>query len=390
MNKTVTLFYCCIVSLIYSCKKQDVISDEFVSMRMYGFSVSDDRQIFRAGDLVHVVQSISKSKWEIRSINIQTLEQTQLNSIDIDLPLISAGVESSALIGTSKLIQTNYGAFIMAILYRKSNTLQTQLLRWNDQFVYQGASPTSEFSDHFSYKISSPALQLSNDKLTVVFGIAKLEKLDLKVVRYNLSDLRYHEGYTISIFGENHVNVQEGTHLHFAESTSHLIVSFNINSNQFIIAQRSMEGYENPTGLSSETLGINHLNELILWNDSIYASCDKTDFTGLVNIVSGNDLGVSNGFNPQLQFVHASEDQLIISQRSIPSDLSIADFTSIQFYNSNGNLVRTIQPEEIPLSNPRYIYAANESDGTNTLIGLTATNQAYAIKVDNNGKMISF
>ncbi|MFM7105767.1 MAG: hypothetical protein ACKOW8_09630, partial [Flavobacteriales bacterium] len=184
--------------------------------------------------------------------------------------------------------------------------------------------------------------------------------------------------------------MNEGAKMQLAGKDDMLIAYCEMSPPQYLTLNRNNGEVVGMQNQAITDFAITKHHSMINFNDHLYAACEKDGFAGMLPLDGGASFGVNNAFNPQLQFAQITNGQLILSVRSIPPDLSTPDFSSLLFYNSNGSLNLSVQPEQIPVRTPKYIYAGAEADGTYTLLGLTPENQAFIIKVDNNGKMISF
>lgn len=387
MNRTFAILHVLILFGFLSCKKEKELATLPVSVRMYGFGVAEDHEVFRFGELLHIVQPISVGKWEIRSINLLTQMQESVGTIDV---LRDVNIEATKLIGTSDFILLENGNYVKAVLYRSEDAIHLQVLKWNHDLRLLGITQSRQMGEHMSFTPSAPALNISSNELTVVFGTAKQGKFDLKIQRYDVDSLNYLNGITLSHYTEEFVDMIEGTELRMAMTPDQLILFCNIPNGRIISAPRFQAQFGELSSMALSDLGIVRLKDLILWGDSIYASSEKIDFAGIVSLTSGREFGVSNNHRPVLQYARILGNQLILSIQSIPTNAAIPDFSSIQTYDAAQNITEAIEPENIPVRTPRYIYAAPESDGAHILLGLTPNNQAFIMKVDNNGKMISF
>ena len=371
-----------------SCQKQDELTSEPAAMRVYGFGVADDHQIFRSGEFLYILQPISIGKWQIRTINVLSMEQGSPSSLDIVNILNNAGVSNTTLIGTSELIQLTNG-YALSVLSKSNSTWQLRVIRLNDSFQSITISRVVQGSQPINSIYSAPGICLFENDLFVTYGIKKNDLFEMKTYEYELATLDNNPLGTASI-PILQVPMTEGAKMQLTGKDDMLIAHCEMNPPQYLTLNRNNAEVVDIQNQAITDFGVTKHHSMLKFNDLLYAACEKDGFAGLVPLNGGESLGVNNSYNPQLQFAHVTNGQVILSLRSIPPDLSTPDFSSLLVYNANGSSNFSVQPEQIAVRTPKYIYVGAEADDTYTLLGLTPENQAFIIKVDNIGKMISF
>lgn len=389
MNRFIPQIFVAVIILSNSCHKPELIEPEPANVRMYGFGVSENHMVFRNGDILQIIQPTEIGKWETRNINTVSTVQESQSIIDISSILSNAGINDITLIGTSKLIAYSTDRYALAILSKTVSFLELRVITLNSSFQLQDISGVVQGSYSTNSIYSAPAIFQLGNYFYVTYGIKKNSLFEVKTYEYSIDNL-ISTSLGTSTIPVLQVSLNEGAEMQLAGNANEFIAYCKTNPEQFFTLQRINGDIVSMLNQPLSDNGITHHYSLLSFNEHVYTSCEKTNFAGLIQLDGGNSIGMNNSYNPQLQFAHISNGELTLSIRSIPPDLSAPDFSTLRFYTSYGTLYQTIQPEEIPIRTPRYIYVSSDADGTWTLLGLTPENQAFLLKVDKDGKMISF
>jgi len=377
------------IILTTSCHKPEFIEPEPATVRMYGFGVSENHKVYRNGDILQILQPTEKGKWEIRSIQVESMEQASVTSLDINNILGSLGIENITLIGTSEILSYENGYYALAVLCKSDNIMQLRVIKLNSLFQPILISNATQSSYQLNSVYSAPAICLRENYLYITYGIKSNSVFKVKTFRYSTDDLSYTSLGTASIPLLSTV-MNDGAKTQLIVNSNKFITYCQTEPEQYLILEENNGEIVSMLSHPISDFGITHHHSLHNYNNQLYASCEGQSFAGLISLQGTNAIGITNSYNPKLQYSEINDDQLTLSIRSIPPDLSTPDFSSLQFYDSNENIKVSIQPEDIPVITPRYIYAEAETDGTYTLLGLTPDNQTFLMKIDGNGKIISF
>ena len=389
MNKYITQIFVVLIILTNSCHKQEFIESQPTNVRMYGFGVGENHKVIRNGDLLQILQPTEKGKWDIRSIQVESMEQANVSSIDIYNILGSLGIENITLIGTSEILAYKSGYYALAVLFKTANVLQLRVITLNSLFQPFSISDATQASYQTNSIYSAPAICSRGNYLCITYGIKSNSVFKMKAFQYSIDNLTYTSLGTASIplFS---AALNEGAKTQLIANANEFIAYCQTEPEQYITLEQNNGEIVSMLSHPISDFGITHHHSLHNYNNQLFASCEGNNFAGLVSLQGSNSLGITNSYNPKLEYSEITDDRLTLSIRSIPPDLSTPDFSSLQFYDFNASMHISIQPEDIPVITPRYIYAEAESDKTYILLGLTPDNQTFLIKIDGNGKIISF
>ncbi|MFM7105830.1 MAG: hypothetical protein ACKOW8_09950, partial [Flavobacteriales bacterium] len=188
MNSKYFILIAFLLALVFSCKKQEELTSEPTSLRVYGFGVAEDHQVFRSGEFLHILQPISNGKWGIRSVNVVSMEQASPSSLDVESILSNAGVTNTTLIGTSELIPFTNG-YALAVLSKSASSLQLRVIRLNDSFQFITQSGVVQGSYLTNSIYSAPGICRNENYLFVTYGIQKNSLFEMKTYEYGVTTL---------------------------------------------------------------------------------------------------------------------------------------------------------------------------------------------------------
>ncbi|MFM7726547.1 MAG: hypothetical protein ACKO7B_07590, partial [Flavobacteriales bacterium] len=176
--------------------------------------------------------------------------------------------------------------------------------------------------------------------------------------------------------------INQGAAMQLAVCPTKIAAYCDMNPQQFFMLDYAAGEIVASQSQPIDQYGITKQINLLNVNNTIFAVAEKVLFAGLISLTGADNIGLYDIDNPELFYSHISTGELILSAR--------ADASTIARFDIGGNVIQSIQPEEIPYDSPRYVYASHESDDSYLLVGLTAENQAFIMRVDTSGKLISF